>query len=146
MTECDVDRVMEIALTLQDAPRWPQSAYLTALDLSATPRRVALVACDMQTKDLAGLAVASLLLPQAELETIAVAVSHQRQGLGRRIFDTLALALQAAGAHEIVLEVRGSNHAALGFYRSIGFVKTGLRRGYYTDPADDAVLMRLRIA
>jgi len=85
------------------------------------------------------------LPPQAELETIAVDAAYQRRDLGRRLFDALASELQAAGVHEVVLEVRASNHAALGFYRSLGFGKTGLRRGYYTDPVDDAVLMKLRL-
>lgn len=146
MTGADVTRVMEVALSLKDAPQWLEAAYLAALNPAAAPRRIALVACDTQNEDMAGFAVASLLPPQAELETIAVAASCQRQGLGRRLFNSLACELQAAGAHGIDLEVRNSNHAALGFYRSLGFVKTGLRRGYYADPPDDAVLMRLRLS
>ena len=145
MTLADVARVIDMALSLKDAPHWPESAYQAALDPAATPRRVALVACGRQSEDLAGFAVASILPPQAELETIAVLISRRRRGVGRRLFDALNRELLAGGAHEIVLEVRGSNHAALGFYRSLGFVKTGLRRGYYADPADDAVLMRLRV-
>jgi [ribosomal protein S18]-alanine N-acetyltransferase len=144
MTVADLARVMEIAASLPDAPHWPQSAYLAALDPGSTPRRIALVAVDPQTEHLQGLTIANLVLPQAELETIAVDAAYQRRELGRRLFDALVCELRAAGAHEIVLEVRASNHAALGFYRSVGFGKTGLRKGYYTDPVDDAVLMKLR--
>jgi [ribosomal protein S18]-alanine N-acetyltransferase len=145
MTTGDLARVMEIAASLPDAPHWPQSAYVAALDPASTPRRVALVVADPQTKVLQGFTVANVLPPHAELETIAVDPACQRRELGRRLFDALACELQAAGAHEIALEVRASNHVALAFYRSLGFGKTGLRRGYYTDPADDAVLMRLRL-
>jgi [ribosomal protein S18]-alanine N-acetyltransferase len=145
MAAADVARVVEIAASLPDAPHWPQAAYLTALDPTRTPRRIALVAFDQQVEQLQGFTVAGVVPPQADLETIAVDAAHQRLGLGRRLFDTLADELQAAGAREVVLEVRASNHAALGFYRSLGFVKTGLRRAYYREPADDAVLMRLRL-
>jgi ribosomal-protein-alanine N-acetyltransferase len=145
MTAADLVRVMEIAASLPDAPHWPQAAYLAALDPASTPRRIALVVFDQQTKDLQGFTIANVLPPQAELETIAVDAAYQRRDLGRRLFDALASELQAAGAHEIVLEVRASNHAALGFYRSLGFGKTGLRRAYYAEPVADAVLMKLRL-
>ncbi|SPE20856.1 Ribosomal-protein-alanine acetyltransferase [Candidatus Sulfotelmatomonas gaucii] len=145
MTAADLARVMEIAASLPDAPHWQQSAYLAALDPASTPRRIALVVANPQTKDSQGFTIAHVLPPQAELETIAVDAAYQRRDLGRRLFDALASELQAAGVHEVVLEVRASNHAALGFYRSLGFGKTGLRRGYYTDPVDDAVLMKLRL-
>ena len=92
-----------------------------------------------------GFAVARLLPPQAELETIAVAPESQRQGLGRQIFHALAAELKAAGARELLLEVRASNRPALAFYRSLGFVQTGLRPGYYADPTEDAVLMGLQL-
>ena len=58
--------------------------------------------------------MASLLPPQAELESIAVATGSQRRGLGRMLFDALLCELRAAGVIEITLEVRASNHAALG--------------------------------
>ena len=44
------------------------------------------------------------------------------------LFDALVNELRTAGVHEIVLEVRASNRAALAFYRSAGFGQTGLRR------------------
>ena len=72
-----------------------------------------------------------------------MAAESQRRGLGRRLFHALAAELRAAGVTELVLEVRASNRPALGFYRSLGFARTGLRRGYYADPVEDAVLMRL---
>ncbi len=145
MTAADLPRVMQIAASLPDAPNWPQSVYLTVLDPAATPHRIVLVASAAQAKDLQGFIVASLLPPQAELETIAVEADCQRQGLGRRLFDALAAELRETGVHDVTLEVRASNHAALGFYRSLGFGRTGIRRGYYTEPVDDAVLMRLRL-
>jgi len=141
MTAGDLTRVLEIAASLPGLPLWPDSAYLGALNPESTPRRIALVAA--VAGNVEGFTVASLLPPQAELESIAVAAGSQRQGLGRVLFDALVNELRAAG--EVVLEVRASNHDALAFYRSAGFSQTGLRRAYYVDPIEDAVVMRLRL-
>ena len=51
--------------------------------------------------------------------------------------------LNASGVDNVLLEVRVSNQPALAFYEALGFVKTRLRPGYYADPIEDAVLMRL---
>jgi ribosomal-protein-alanine N-acetyltransferase len=141
MTTADVARVLEIAASLPESPHWPESAYLDALNPESTPRRIALVAAG--SEEVEGFTVASLLPPQAELESIAVAAGSQRRGLGRMLFDALLSELRKAGVLEIALEVRASNDAALAFYVRVGFSKMGLRRAYYADPVEDAVLMRL---
>jgi ribosomal-protein-alanine N-acetyltransferase len=145
MTAADLARVMEIAASLPDAPHWPQSGYANALNPDSTPSRIALVAEGPQPGVIYGFTVASLLPPQAELETIAVAAAIQRHGLGRRLFHALASQLRADGAHKVILEVRASNRAAWGFYSSLGFGLTGLRPHYYIDPIEDAVLMNLTL-
>ena len=146
MTTANLDRVLAIARNLPLAPHWPNSAWLNAINPESTPRRIALVAADPQPGSILGFAVASLLPPQAELETIAVAPESQQLGLGERIFQALAAELKAAGVSELQLEVRASNHPALAFYRALGFVKTSLRPSYYADPIEDAVLMHLPLA
>ncbi len=145
MTEADLDRVIEIEQRLTAAPHWPRSAYLAALDPRATPLRIALVAEESGLGAVAGFVVASLLPPQAELESIAVDLELQRSGLARRLLSALAAELRTAGVMELILEVRASNQPALGFYERSGFVKAGRRPRYYIDPVEDAVLMRLRL-
>ena len=146
MALADLDPVIELALSLPQAPRWPRSAYLAALNPDAAPPRMALVAGDMETGAVQGFAVASLLPPQAELETIAVAAESQRRGLARRIFIAMADELRKALVTEVLVEVRASNLPVLAFYRALGFAMTGRRPRYYADPIEDAVLMELRLA
>jgi len=146
MTAADVPRVMEIAASLPEAPHWPEKAYLGVLNPESIPQRIALVADGQHPGHVDGFTVASLLLPQAELELIAVSAGSQRQGMGRMLFDRLVHDLRAMGVLEIVLEVRTSNRAAVTFYRSAGFGQTGLRPAYYVDPIEDAVLMRLQLS
>lgn len=144
MTAADLTRVLEIAASLPELPRWPHAAYLDALNPESTPRRIVLVA--VRLDEVEGFTVASLLLPQAELESIAVTAGSQRRGLGGMLFDALLSELRTAGTVQINLEVRVSNDAALAFYRRAGFGQTGLRRAYYADPVEDAVLMRLDLS
>jgi ribosomal-protein-alanine N-acetyltransferase len=141
MARADLDRVIEIAQSLKDAPHWPMAAYMTALDENSVPRRVCLVAEEPKTGVVVGFAVACLVAPQAELETVAVAAEGQRRGVARRILAAMAEALKQLQVREVTLEVRASNHPALTFYRSIGFRETARRPRYYIDPVEDAILL-----
>ena len=141
----DVDQVVAIAAGLKDAPHWPRPVYVAALDPAATPRRVALIAASETSGAVAGFVIASVLQPQAELETIAVRPEAQRQGIGSGLFSILVDELKAAAVSEILLEVRQSNCAGLAFYGSLGWRPMGTRPRYYTDPEEDAILMSLAL-
>jgi ribosomal-protein-alanine N-acetyltransferase len=141
MTPADIDQVLAIAASLPTAPHWPASAYLDAQ--ASTPPRVALVA--EIDNSIAGFAIASHLPPQAELELIAVAPAHQRQGLAQQLFAALIANLRALNVSEILLELRASNHPALALYRRLNFVVNGRRSRYYQNPVEDSILMRLGI-
>ena len=145
MTAADVSRVTEIAASTQHAPGWPREAYEAALDTDRQPRRVALVAEEGSSGKLAGFVVVSVVAPEAELETIVTAVPHQRLGIAQVLFSTLKHQLRRQGVREVILEVRAGNAGAQGFYRFLGFVEEGRRPGYYAEPAEDAILMRLRL-
>jgi ribosomal-protein-alanine N-acetyltransferase len=139
----DIFRVMEIADVLPHAPHWPVSAYQSALNPNAEPHRIAIVAEELTSGVLAGFVVASLVAGEAELESIAVAAETQRRGLGGQLLRHLFTLLSESNVARINLEVRASNHPALGLYQRHGFNETGRRAGYYADPAEDAVLMCL---
>jgi ribosomal-protein-alanine N-acetyltransferase len=144
MAAADLEVVLKIAAGLEKAPQWPRGAYEAALDEGISPRRVALVA--EIDKKLVGFAVASVLGPESELETIAVAAAWQRRGVATALWAALAVELRRAGVRETLLEVRASNREALELYGRLGYEETGGRKGYYADPAEDAVLMRAEIA
>jgi [ribosomal protein S18]-alanine N-acetyltransferase len=145
MSATDLDRVMEIAASLLHAPRWPASAYIAAMNSENTPRRIALVAAEPESDTPAAFLVASLMSPEAELETIAVSAEGQRRGVGRLLLTAVTKELRVAQVTELHLEVRASNRGAVGFYHAQGFQETGRRARYYADPAEDAVLMKLHL-
>jgi ribosomal-protein-alanine N-acetyltransferase len=93
-----------------------------------------------------GFVVARHVAPEWELENIVVAPAVRRRGLGQRLLDALLAAARETNSSSVFLEVRESNAAARCFYEKAGFVQTGRRKSYYTDPAEDAVLYRYDLA
>ena len=144
MTSQDVDAVMALAATLDHAPHWPRSGYEAALPPRVWPERIALIA-ETAGDHIAGFLVAVLIPPEAELESIAVAAEFQRRGVARELFAELNHQLATRNCSEVLLEVRVSNQSGRAFYLAMGFVETGLRPGYYADPTEDAMIMRLGI-
>ena len=78
---------------------------------------------------------------EAHITSIAVRETHRRRGIGEWLLISAIDLATELNARIITLEVRASNTAARGLYYKYGFVQTGLRRGYYTDNTEDAVLM-----
>jgi len=68
---------------------------------------------------------------------------HRRQGTGETLLIAIIELAIELGACLITLEVRASNTEAQKLYAKYGFVRVGLRRGYYTDNREDAVLMTI---
>lgn len=139
MQAADLDAVLALAAALKEAPHWPRPAYEAALDPAAAVRRVALVA-EAQGA-LLGFAIASLLPPEAELESIAVSAAAQRRGVGRLLLSDLWSKIAQSGVHALRLEVRAGNRRAIAFYQATGWVECGRRPRYYADPVEDALLL-----
>jgi ribosomal-protein-alanine N-acetyltransferase len=76
-----------------------------------------------------------------ELESVAVAAEQRRRGVGRALCEAVIVWCRGLGAARIELEVRAQGVAAIALYEALGFRVVGRRRGYYREPADDAVLM-----
>jgi ribosomal-protein-alanine N-acetyltransferase len=89
-----------------------------------------------------GYGVVWVIGDEAELANLAVAAHAQRRGAGALLLDALLADVAAHGGATVHLEVRASNAAALALYTSRGFVESGRRKGYYSAPTEDALLMR----
>ena len=77
---------------------------------------------------------------------IAVHPDLRGRGYARILMDTLVRSAREQGASVITLEVRNSNQAARNLYKSYGFVEEAVRKSYYTEPIEDAVIMGLRLS
>lgn len=81
-----------------------------------------------------------------ELTNIGVRKAFREQGFGSLLLKSFLERSSEVGASFVILEVRVSNYAAIGFYRKFGFQDAGRRRGFYSDPVEDALTMRLELA
>jgi ribosomal-protein-alanine N-acetyltransferase len=82
-----------------------------------------------------------LMLDEAHVTTIGVKRDLRGQGLGEVLFATLLQIAGQVGARRATLEVRVSNHSAQALYRKYGFHDEGVRRRYYSDNNEDALIM-----
>ena len=141
----DIDAILVLEQACAEAPHWSRSVWLAAL--TAQPEEPTQRACLVieEYATLLGFAVVSCTGDLAELETVAVAAPARRRGVGRELCQGVMAWSRSAGARQLELEVRASNSAALSLYRGLGFVEQGRRRHYYRDPAEDAVLMAIRL-
>ena len=95
---------------------------------------------------LLGAALLEVLVPESELHSLAVLPGKRRRGLGATLLKSALNAARKRGAAEMFLEVRRSNQAAIVLYQQAGFTSLSVRRGYYSHPREDAIVMRKRLA
>jgi len=89
--------------------------------------------------------VAQKIDAEAEVLLLGIAPSWRRRGLASSLLKRLLAHLQSLGVKTVHLEVRSQNAAALALYARWGFAKVGLRKRYYADNGDDALLLRLNL-
>jgi ribosomal-protein-alanine acetyltransferase len=139
LAEADLDAAKAIGDSLPDAPHWDRSAYQAATVRAQVNQGVALVA--EAEFGVAGFVIGGIILPEAEIESIAVRPDLQRKGIARNLFAAFTAEAKNVGCSLILLEVRPSNAAARAFYQSLGFTETARRPAYYVGPVEDAILM-----
>jgi ribosomal-protein-alanine N-acetyltransferase len=76
---------------------------------------------------------------------VAVEAEARRRGVGRSLLTTAVEHGRTRGARVVLLEVRRSNAPAIALYRSFGFEEVGVRRSYYTDNGEDALVFHLEL-
>ncbi|MBN2340333.1 MAG: ribosomal protein S18-alanine N-acetyltransferase [Deltaproteobacteria bacterium] len=82
-----------------------------------------------------------LVADEIQLLKVAVHPQYQRKGVGGSMLQHIIHDGLSKKIHSITLELRASNPAARRLYEKLNFQVTGIRRGYYTDTGDDALLM-----
>jgi [ribosomal protein S18]-alanine N-acetyltransferase len=120
------------------ATPWSRSMFAGEL---SKPSSVCLGAYDEPTGELIGYLVVSRYVDAWHVMNVAVTPERRRAGIAtallRRLFELTA----GDGRRGYTLEVRVSNHAAIELYQRLGFQARGIRRGYYTDNREDALIM-----
>jgi ribosomal-protein-alanine N-acetyltransferase len=122
----------------QRAYRTPWSRSMFASEL-AKASSICLGAYDGD--QLIGYVVNSRYVDAWHVMNVAVDPDYQRRGIATRLLEHLFELTRDDQRRGYTLEVRVSNHEAIGLYENLGFVRQGIRRGYYTDNREDALIM-----
>ena len=117
---------------------WSRSMFAGEL---AKPSSICLGAIEAETEELVGYLIISRYVDAWHVMNIAVADEHRRRKIATRLMESLFEITSSDGARGYTLEVRVSNEAAIKLYESLGFKARGVRRGYYTDNREDALIM-----
>ena len=84
---------------------------------------------------------AHIILDEGHITNIAVLEPYRGRGIGRQITQALLQYASNLGASYLTLEVRAHNEKAQALYRSLGFIKVGVRKKYYDDTGEDGWIM-----
>lgn len=82
-----------------------------------------------------------IILDESHVTNIAIHPAYRQQGLGRQLLCNLVAWASQLGCRQMTLEVRISNAVARRLYEGCGFIQRGIRKGYYTDNHEDALIM-----
>jgi ribosomal-protein-alanine N-acetyltransferase len=130
MKEEDIDSVLEISSLSFSIP-WSKDSYIQEL-----------------TNPLAKYLVAKIdnkiVLDESHITNIAIHPNHRKQGIGSSLLEEFLKYCKSQGCIAFTLEVRNSNKAARTLYEKHNFKQEGIRKGYYEDTKEDAVIMWLR--
>ena len=138
-TESDIKQIADIEKASFSTP-WSESA----LSQSLNPDNCFLVLADGEC--VIGYALVGMVVDDfAELYNIAIHPSYRKKGLSSILMTELINEAKAQSKDKILLEVRASNAPAIALYEKFGFVPDGIRRGYYSNPKEDGLLMSLTL-
>lgn len=135
MTLSDIDQVMLIEEDSFSLP-WSRDSYMNEFNNEFA----SYVVCDVRGK-VAGYAGIWVVFEESHITNVAVSRNLRQTGIGLSLMEEVENVARSKRAARILLEVRPSNVAALAMYRKLGFIPTGLRKAYYSDNHEDAIVM-----
>lgn len=134
----DFSQIMSIETKNFSVP-WTEAGFFTFF-----MRQDAIFLIAETAGEIVGYCGALTVLDEADILNVAVKDSRQGEGIGSRMMKALLDRLTQAGVTAVHLEVRESNHRAIHLYERMGFEAIGIRKGYYEEPAEDAITMHRR--
>jgi len=133
----DLNAVEQIEQRSYPTP-WSRSMFAGEL---AKPSSICLGAFDTETGELSGYLIISRYVDAWHVMNVAVAPDRRRHRIASTMLDRLFELTAGDGRRGYTLEVRVSNTGAIRLYERLGFKARGIRRGYYTDNREDALIM-----
>jgi len=136
MTVEDLDGVMSVEFDSFLTP-WSRTAFEEEL----TQNRLARYLVAEQDGTVIGYAGTWLVINEAHVTNVAVSGHRRREGIGRLLMEKLMGLSKDSGMESMTLEVRVTNEAARHLYQQMGFLESGIRKNYYSETKEDALIL-----
>ena len=132
-----VAQVAELEKICFGTEAWSEKSVASELD---NPLSFWLVADD--NGRVAGYVGSQTVMDETDMMNVAVHPDYRKQGTATTLIVGLVEELRKKGSHCLTLEVRASNENAISLYRKLDFQQIGLRKNYYHNPKEDALILR----
>lgn len=139
MDENDIDDVLEISNLSFSSP-WSRLSYEQELNNSLAKYFVAKI-----DNKVVGFIGTWIIVDESHITNVAVHPNYRKLGIGSKLIESMLNYCNEKNCTAYTLEVRESNKAAISVYEKHGFIIDGIRKEYYQDNKENALLMWLRI-
>ena len=136
MQQCHVPAIAQLESICFSCP-WSENSVASELTNGLSLWLVA-----EEDGHVAGYIGSQTVCEESDMMNIAVHPDFRRRGIGEALVKALETELRARGSRCLTLEVRASNAPAIALYEKLGFSQVGLRKNYYRDPKEDALILR----
>ena len=136
MLQCHVPQIAELEKLCFNDP-WSENSIASELDNRLSCWLVAIA-----DDKVVGYVGSQTVLGETDMMNIAIHPDYRKQGIATELISALIEALNERGSHSLMLEVRASNEPAKSLYLKMGFDVVGIRKNYYRNPREDALILR----
>ena len=136
MTASHVPQIAELEKLCFNDP-WSENSIASELDNRLSCWLVAL-----DDDKVIGYVGSQTVLGETDMMNIAIHPDHRKRGIATELIERLIQALKERDSHSLMLEVRASNEPAKSLYTKLGFELVGVRKNYYRNPKEDALILR----
>ena len=139
LSEEHIDEIIKIENESFGDP-WSRQMFIDLLILD-----YAVCFAAIENNEISGYLIAYDIAPEIEIMNIAVKESKRGRKIATKLFGEIFEYAKDKNIEKFTLEVRPSNVNAIGLYKKLGFIIVGVRKNYYNNPKEDAILMSLRL-
>lgn len=135
MTLEDIEQVYHLEKSIFSIP-WSKESFESSIKNKDTLFIVA-----VKEGEILGYLGIYIFSEEADISNVAVYEKYRRQHIAKQMMEYILAKVKVSGVKHITLEVRETNVAAIKLYESMGFVEAGIRKNYYKEPTENALIM-----
>ncbi len=136
MDEHHVRQIAELEKICFNDP-WSENSIASELN-----NKLSLWYVAVEEEQVVGYVGSQTVLGETDMMNIAVHPDYRKHGIATELIETLIQGLIERNSHSLMLEVRDSNEAAKTLYQKLGFDEVGVRKNYYRNPRENALILR----